>query len=157
MSKRQQTDRKPRPDQEHPPRSWKAANNENAQRDLSHGGSLDRSRGHPAKDWKGALQQLINSNNSRHSKRSKVVAHETQDKRAKGLFLAFRTLRDAGFDIGPAQLKGRHVEFLMWYWTADPRAADLLEKSGAHLAPRKHPYKPATIQTYLSFLRTLAT
>lgn len=110
-----------------------------------------------AKDWKGELQELIDKNNSRHAKRSKVVSHATEDKRAKALFLMFGTLRDAGYPIGPSQLAGRHVAFLVWYWTADPRAAEMLKKRGARLEPRKRPLKPATIQTLLSFLRTLAT
>ena len=110
-----------------------------------------------SKDWKGELQALIDENNSRHAKRSKSVSHDTEDKRANALFLMFRTLRSAGYAIGPSQLAGRHVAFLVWYWTADPRAAEALKNRSARLEPRKRPLAPATIQTRLSFLRSLAT
>jgi hypothetical protein len=49
-----------------------------------------------------------------------TVSHSTHAARAGGLFCIFKLLRSAGFKTGPSGLGGKHIEFLMDYWTADP-------------------------------------
>lgn len=107
-------------------------------------------------DWKGDLQRLLKENNWRHSVRGKTVSFKTQDSRAHRLFGIFRLLRAAGFRIGPWSLSGRHVEFLMHYWTADERVGEELRKRGSMLQPLASPFSPAYIQQQMSFLRALA-
>ncbi|MCS0592526.1 integrase domain-containing protein [Massilia norwichensis] len=107
-------------------------------------------------DWKGELQLLLNGNNGLHALRGKVVAFETQSARAHRLFAILALLRAAGFKIGPWQLSGRHIVFLMRYWTADEQVVDELRKRGSTLKPRTTPLSPAYIQQQLSFLRSLA-
>jgi len=116
--------------------------------------SRKRRTGNP--DWKGELQRLLNANNERHALRGKVVSHSTQHSRAHGLFRVFRLLREAGFLAGPTSLGGRHIEFLVRYWTADPAIEEGLRTRASKLALRKTPFSAAYIQQQLSFLRALA-
>lgn len=106
-------------------------------------------------DWKGELKQLLRDHNALHSLREKAVSFNTQSARAEALFRIFALLRKAGFLIGPESLGGRHVEFLMGYWTANPAIEEGLRKRGSKLAMLDAPYSPAYIQQMLSFLRAL--
>jgi integrase len=106
-------------------------------------------------DWKGELQGLLDDNNELHALRRKTNSHRTQAARAHGVFRMFRLLRHAGYRIGPLSLGGRHVEFLMAYWTADPAIAEGLRTRGSKLQVRDVPYSAAYIQQQLSFLRAL--
>lgn len=106
-------------------------------------------------DWKRQLQRLLDDNNDLHSLRRKKVLHNTQSARAHGLFRIFRLLRDAGFMIGPSSLGGRHVEFLMGYWTADPAIEEGLRTRASKLPLPNTPLSAAYIQQQLSFLRAL--
>lgn len=107
-------------------------------------------------DWKAELQHLLKEHNGRHLVRGKALSFRTQDSRAHRLFGMLELLRAAGFKIGPWSLSGRHVEFLMRYWTADERIADELRKRGSMLQPRATPFSAAYIQQQMSFLRALA-
>lgn len=106
-------------------------------------------------DWKGELQRPIDANNGLHSLRGKVVSHSTRSARAHGLFRMFALLRAAGYLIGPTSLGGRHVEFLVAYWTANPCIKEGLRMRGSKLAMLDTPLSPAYIQQQLSFLRAL--
>jgi integrase len=106
-------------------------------------------------DWKGELQRLIKDNNELHALRRKTNSHRTQEARADGLFRIFRLLRDAGYRIGPLSLGGRHVEFLMGYWTANPAIEVGLSTRGSKLHVLVEPLSAAYIQQQLSFLRAL--
>lgn len=110
------------------------------------------------KDWKAALQALINANNARHAKKDKYVSHHTREERAQGLFRSFRLLRAMGFRLAPGNLAGRHIEWLMRYWTADPALGQQLAAHGPlkKLQLREKPYSPAYIQQQLSFLRVFS-
>lgn len=106
-------------------------------------------------DWKGQLQRLLNDNNELHSLRKKKVSHSTQSARAHGLFRIFRLLRDAGFLVAPSSLGGRHLEFLMGYWTASPDIEEGLRIRASKLRVPDAPFSAAYIQQQLSFLRAL--
>lgn len=108
-------------------------------------------------DWKTQLESIVDSNNAQHGVRHKLVSHSTMDARAKGLFRAFRTLRDLGFQPAPENLCGAHIDVLMRYWTADPELPACLDDTLVKLQPRAHPYSAAYIQQQLSFLRVFAS
>jgi integrase len=118
-----------------------------------------RHRAPDHQDWQHALQEIINANNSGHAKQERNVSHLTFQHRADGLFRMFRLLRAMGFRLAPRNLGGRHIEYLMRYWTADPSLeAELAPRLPKHRMPefRKTPCSPAYIQQQLSFLRTFA-
>lgn len=107
--------------------------------------------------WKRQLQDLIDTNNERHSTRGKSVGHKTQNERAASLFRSFKRLREMGFKIeDPAHLGGRHIEALMRDWTADPTLKVELASHGVRYEPRDEPLSPAYIQQQLSFLRVFS-
>lgn len=108
------------------------------------------------RDWKGDLQRLIERHNGRHAVQGKTVSHSTQAARAGGLFRIFKLLRSAGFKIGPSGLGGRHIEFLMGYWTVDPAIEPALRLRGSTLVLRTTPLSAGYIQQQLSFLRALS-
>lgn len=86
------------------------------------------------------LEVLIKLNNARHTALLKTVSHKTRQERADFLRRFFRDLKQrAGFKTlpDPRHLGNRHVHAVVQLWRADR-------------------LKPATIQTYLSFLRGLA-
>jgi site-specific recombinase XerC len=87
------------------------------------------------------LDVLLTLFNSRHTAREKTVSHKTRHERAGFLRRFFRDLSDkAGFRTppDPRNLGQKHVHAMVQVWQRE------------HLAP-------ATIQTYLSFLRGLAS
>jgi integrase len=86
----------------------------------------------------------------------KLLSFESQHSRAHGLFRILGLLRNAGFKITPSSLGGRHVEFLMHYWTADRQIEEGLRIRGSKLEPPKEPFSPGYIQQQLSFLRALS-
>jgi hypothetical protein len=106
-------------------------------------------------NWKGELQGLLRKHNEMHAWRNKTIAFSTREARACGLFRIFHLLRDGGYKVGPYSLGGRHIEFLVGYWTADPSIEEGLRSRGSSLAMRAYPESPAYIQQKLSFLRTL--
>jgi hypothetical protein len=107
-------------------------------------------------DWGLQLEAVIGEHNSHHAVRNKLVSHSTMHARAKGIYRAFRTLRDLGFKPAPENLCGAHIDVLMRYWTADPNLATCLAGVSSRLSPRIHPYSAAYIQQQLSFLRVFA-
>ncbi len=87
------------------------------------------------------LDVLIELFNTRHTAREKTVSHKTRHERARFLRQFFRDLqRKAGFRTAPdpRNLGQKHVHAMVQVWQRE------------HLAP-------ATIQTYMSFLRGLAS
>jgi site-specific recombinase XerC len=87
------------------------------------------------------LDVLIELFNTRHTAREKTVSHKTRHERARFLRQFFRDLqRKAGFRTppDPRNLGQKHVHAMVQVWHSE------------HLAP-------ATIQTYMSFLRGLAS
>ena len=87
------------------------------------------------------LDVLIELFNTRHTAREKTVSHKTRHERARFLRQFFRDLqRKAGFRTppDPRNLGQKHVHAMVQVWQRE------------HLAP-------ATIQTYMSFLRGLAS
>lgn len=108
-------------------------------------------------DWSLRLEAVIGEHNARHALRNKLVSHSTMHARAKGIYRAFRTLRDLGFQPAPENLCGAHIDVLMRYWTADPELTACLAGVSSRLPPRTQPYSAAYIQQQLSFLRVFAT
>jgi integrase len=106
-------------------------------------------------DWKGELQRLLRAHNAHHAMRGKLLSFKSQDARGHGLFRIFALLRRAGYKVGPSSLGGRHVEFLMQYWTPDKQIEEGLRTRGSKLAPLSAPFSAAYIQQQLSFLRAL--
>jgi integrase len=100
---------------------------------------LDRYR--PGKaDPLQVLEVLLKLHNQQHTARVKTVSHKTRQERAQFLRRFFRDLKlRAGFKTppDPRNLGQRHVHAMVQVWRQDK-------------------LKPATIQTYLSFLRGLA-
>lgn len=87
------------------------------------------------------LDVLIELFNTRHTAREKTVSHKTRHERGRFLRQFFRDLqRKAGFRTppDPRNLGQKHVHAMVQVWQRE------------HLAP-------ATIQTYMSFLRGLAS
>lgn len=87
------------------------------------------------------LDTLIELFNTRHTAREKTVSHKTRAERARFLRRFFRDLkRKAGFHTvpDPRNLGQKHVHAMVQVWQRERLA-------------------PATIQTYLSFLRGLAS
>lgn len=86
------------------------------------------------------LEVLLKLFNERHTARMKTVSHKTRQERADFLRRFFRDLhRRAGFKTlpDPRNLSQKHIQAMVQTWREDK-------------------LKPATIQTYLSFLRGLA-
>jgi hypothetical protein len=86
------------------------------------------------------LEVLIKLHNQEHTARIKTVSHKTRQERADFLRRFFRDLhKRAGFKQlpDPRNLGHRHIHAMVQVWREDK-------------------LKPATIQTYLSFLRGLA-
>lgn len=86
------------------------------------------------------LEVLIKLFNQQHTARAKSVSHKTRQERADFLRRFFRDLRRrAGFPQlpDPRNLGHKHIHAMVQVWREDK-------------------LKPATIQTYLSFLRGLA-
>lgn len=107
-------------------------------------------------NWKRELQDIINRNNGRHAVRAKTVSNRTMEARAQVLFRNFALLRTLGFKVSPRNLGERHAEWLVRYWTCDPRAAQLPLGMSKKIALPAKPYSSAYIQTQLSVLRTFA-
>ncbi|THF61082.1 integrase [Pseudothauera nasutitermitis] len=87
------------------------------------------------------LEVLLELFNARHTALEKVVSHKTRRERADFLRRFFRDLqRKAGFKTppDPRNLGDRHIRAMVAVWQREQLA-------------------PATIQTYLSFLRGLAS
>jgi site-specific recombinase XerC len=87
------------------------------------------------------LDVLIELFNVRHTAREKIVSHKTRQERAQFLRRFFRNLKSkADFRNipDPRNLGHKHVQAMMLVWQRERLA-------------------PATIQTYLSFLRGLAS
>lgn len=87
------------------------------------------------------LDTLLELFNTRHTAREKTVSHKTRAERARFLRRFFQDLRlKVGFHTvpDPRNLGQKHVHAMVQIWQRE------------HLAP-------ATIQTYLSFLRGLAS
>ncbi|MCG2583871.1 integrase domain-containing protein [Massilia sp. TS11] len=103
--------------------------------------------------WQRELQDILIRHNEQHAHRSKVVSHRTRTARAQALFRCFRLLHAMGFHVRPAGLGGRHVEWLMRYWTADAAVPEKLAATGAKVAARAAPYSAAYIQQQLSHVR----
>lgn len=102
-------------------------------------------------DWKKKLQLVIDEHNWRHAKKAKNVSNKTKEERAHILFLAFDQLRSLGFEPGPQKLNGKHVQNLIWFWTADQQIEERCKRHGVAM-PEK-PLSPATLQARLSTLR----
>jgi site-specific recombinase XerC len=86
------------------------------------------------------LDVLIALHNTQHTAREKTVSHKTRSERARFLRQFFRELRTkGGFATmpDPRNLAHRHLQAMVDVWQRE------------HMAP-------ATLQTYLSFLRGLA-
>lgn len=86
------------------------------------------------------LDVLLRLFNSQHTARDKSVSHKTRQERANFLKHFFRDLKlRAGFQTlpDPRNLGQKHIHAMVQIWQQDK-------------------LKPATIQTYLSFLRGLA-
>jgi site-specific recombinase XerC len=100
------------------------------------------SRYHPGKaEPLQVLDVLIELCNARHTAREKTVSHKTRHERARFLRQFFRDLqRKGGFHTAPdpRNLGQKHVHAMVQLWQRERLA-------------------PATIQTYFSFLRGLAS
>ena len=107
------------------------------------------------RDWKQELQRLLDKHNDMPSLNGKTLNHNTQRARSDRLFYIFTLLRRAGYMVGPFSLGGNHIEFLMHYWTADPRAMETLCLHHKSLPMRQEPFSASYIQQQLSFLRAL--
>ena len=86
------------------------------------------------------LEVLLKLHNQQHTARLKTVSHKTRQERADFLRRFFRDLRErAGYKMlpDPRNLGQKHIHAMVQVWRADK-------------------LKPATIQTYLSFLRGMA-
>ena len=96
--------------------------------------------------WKRALQEILWQHNEKHASKPKSVSAKTQEERACSLFRCFADLHALGYKIrNPYCLGGRHISALVEDWVSpQPRA-------------RRSTLSPATIQSELSALRTLAT
>ncbi len=86
------------------------------------------------------LEVLLRLHNQQHTSRQKTVSHKTRQDRADFLRRFYAALHDrAGFKTlpDPRNLGQKHIRAMVQVWRSDK-------------------LKPATIQTYLSFLRGLA-
>jgi len=83
------------------------------------------------------LNALLREHNHRHSKKEKDVSFKTRHERREFYFRFFRELRDSGYNLDPRSLGNRHVQFAMDRWIERGLSA-------------------GTIETYLSFLRSLS-
>jgi hypothetical protein len=88
--------------------------------------------------WKRHLKDIISHSNWRHGVLHKIVSNKTMHERESFYFRSFQELRDHGYKLDPRSLGNRHIKFLVKCWV-------------------KRELKPATIQTYLSFLSVFAT
>lgn len=105
-------------------------------------------------NWKRKLQAILDKHNWRHATRNKGVSHNTENARAQALFRWIGLLHDAGFKPPPEGVRGKHIIWLMRYWTADPTVASRCQEKGVPMLD--HPYSAAYIQQQLSFLRVFA-
>lgn len=126
------------------PRSSTTANGAPARRKRDHAGltRADLLARHPPGETppEQVLALLLGQFNLAHTAREKTVSHKTRHERAQFLRRFFRDLRSkAGFATmpDPRNLGNRHILAMVQVWRAKRLA-------------------PATIQTYLSFLRGLA-
>jgi hypothetical protein len=113
----------------------------------------------PEVDWKRDLQNVLDEHNDMHASKNKTVSFKTRQDRANGLFRMFTSLRAMGFKLAPRNLGGRHIRYLMRYWTADPTLGPELRAQGMDLRRFVTPVRPisaAYIQQQLSFLRVYA-
>ena len=88
-------------------------------------------------DWNPVLVLLCDLYNGTNFAFAKLVSHKTRDERRRFLFAFFKALRrdpQRPFRIDPRQLGDRHVRWAFRRWV-------------------ERGLSPATIQTYLSFLR----
>lgn len=109
-----------------------------------------------AEDWRRALAKILSKHNNMHASAKKTVSHRTSAARAYGLYRWFHLLREMGFRMAPDNLGGRHIEWLMLYWTCDPRVANLPADRARKITPLKVPLSPGYIQHQLSILRVFA-
>ena len=91
-----------------------------------------------ARNWKAILQAPIRQCNGQRSKLEVSASYQTREDRARFYFRFFRELRSQGRFVDPRQLGERHVRIVVGLWVEQ------------HLTP-------ATMQKYLSHLRTFAT
>ncbi|MDY7574480.1 integrase domain-containing protein [Actimicrobium sp. CCI2.3] len=90
--------------------------------------------------WAAVLMTIIRRHNWSHAVRDKGVSHKTMAVRQTFLFAFFRELRLNGevpYRVDPRRLGNRHIRFMVQRW---------LDRE----------LSPATLQQYLSFLRTYA-
>lgn len=87
--------------------------------------------------WKRHLKEIINHSNWQHGVLHKGVSNKTMYEREEFYFRCFLELREHGYKLDPRALGNRHIRFLVGCWV-------------------KRELKPATIQTYLSFLSVFA-
>jgi len=106
--------------------------------------------------WERDLTQLLRVHNAAALAHGMTVRHTTQEACARALRRVLTLLNAAGFNVGPAGLGQRHIEFLVLYWAADPRAHEIVQKHGRRLAPLTGPLSEDYIQYQLSMLRRLA-
>lgn len=97
------------------------------------------------KGWKDELQSLLNANLSTRDDGG-IASGKTQDDRANYLFSFFNLLREHGYAVDPHNIKQKHIQFACDYYLSDK------EKDGRPKAS----LSPATIQAYLSMLRSFA-
>lgn len=93
-----------------------------------------------AAPWAEVLAALIRRHNGTHAAKPKNVSYKTMQERAGFLFAFFRELRtneEKPFRFDPRHLGNRHIRFMVRRWLARGLA-------------------PATVQQYLSFLRTFS-
>jgi hypothetical protein len=113
----------------------------------------------PEADWKRALQKVLDQHNDMHASKNKTVSFKTRQDRANGIFRIFTLVRAMGFKLAPQNLGGRHIRYLMRYWTADPTLEPELRAQGMRLRRFVRPVRAlsaAYIQQQLSFLRVYA-
>ena len=87
--------------------------------------------------WKRYLKDIINHSNWQHGVLHKGVSNKTMYEREEFYFRCFLELRAHGYKLDPRSLGNRHIKFLVSCWV-------------------KRELKPATIQTYLSYLSVFA-
>lgn len=74
------------------------------------------------------LQRILDVHNGDALRKRKVISSKTREERARTLFLCFRQLHSAGLKLAdPANLKPKHVEFLMKKWEAEGLSAATLQ------------------------------
>lgn len=92
-------------------------------------------------NWRDVLLELLKLHNWAHGSKPKGVSYKTMEERKLFLFSFFRELRqdpDKQYRIDPRSLGRRHIEHAVRRWV-------------------QRGLSPATIQTYLSYLRVFST